>query len=95
MQADTIAGPARSGFDGAPLDGFVAALRGDAAGGAIPGAVVLVSLRGHVVRHEAVGCEQASVAMQPDSVFRIAAAGKPSIADVLRGPRRGGLHLRG
>ena len=80
MQADTTAGPARSRFDGEPLDGFVAALRGDVARGTIPGAVVLVSVRGSAVLLEAVGFEQATLAMQPDSVFRIAAMTRPIVA---------------
>lgn len=80
MQADTTAASAQSGFDGGPLDGFVAALRDDVARGAIPGAVVLVSVRGRAVLHEAVGVEHGSTAMQPDSVFRIAAMTRPIVA---------------
>lgn len=57
-----------------------AALRDDAARGTIPGAVVLVSVHGRVVLHEAVGFEQASRAMRTDSVFRIAAMTRPIVA---------------
>lgn len=67
-------------LDPETLARFGEVLRRDAGHGVIPGAVVRVTRHGQVAWQEVVGHAQPGLAMQADSVFRIAAMTRPVVA---------------
>ena len=73
------ASPSEVGISADRIERLAQVLRADAAAGAIPGAVVLVSRYGRIAYEAAVGFRDrtANAPMQPDAIFRLASMTKP------------------